>query len=70
MNEIQTIADTIRGIAAQTNLLALNASIEALQASENGRGFGVVEDEVRKLAVQSSSAVSNIDKLNNVNIPI
>ena len=63
VDEIQTIADAIRGIAVQTNLLALNASIEASQAGEHGKGFGVVAEEVRKLAEQSSNAVSNIDKL-------
>lgn len=63
VDEIQTIVDVIRGIASQTNLLALNASIEASRAGEHGKGFGVVAEEVRKLAEQSSSAISNVDEL-------
>lgn len=61
--KIGSISKTISGIAEQTNLLALNAAIEAARAGEQGRGFAVVAEEVRKLALESSSAVEGITSL-------
>jgi methyl-accepting chemotaxis protein len=62
-DKIGEITDTITGIASKTNLLALNAAIEAARAGQQGKGFTVLAEEIRKLSDGSNKAANEIRKL-------
>lgn len=62
-NQIGDISSMVKDLASQTNMLALNAAIEAVRAGEHGKGFGVVAEQIRKLADQSKSSADSINTL-------
>jgi methyl-accepting chemotaxis protein len=63
LGQIYNITNVVTDLANQTNMLALNASVEAVRAGENGKGFGVVATEIRKLADQSRKSSEKISSI-------
>ncbi|MCX7779658.1 MAG: methyl-accepting chemotaxis protein [Negativicutes bacterium] len=63
IRETDQVLDIIKNIAGQTNLLGLNAAIEAARVGDQGRGFGVVAEEIRKLAANSNESIRKIESI-------